>query len=73
MARRTISLPAPPPVPLALAVPRTEAVTKLQQRIDLGKELQAKQLHFREAYDAYGKEARSLSDYNEELLKRLRQ
>jgi hypothetical protein len=71
MAKRSTPQPAPPQVPLALTRPRTEVVKQLQERIDLGKELQARPIRTHQDMEAYQGDAGKWDDYDKELLKRL--
>lgn len=70
MARRPAA-PPPPQPPLALARPRSEVTLRLQERIDLGKQLQARELRTYEDTEAYKRDSVNWTEYNEELLKRL--
>lgn len=69
MARSPRQPPSPPQPPLALAQPRSEVEGRLQERIDLGKKLQATPVHNFEDMNTYKGEAIKWDDYNTELLK----
>ena len=66
-SRRPAAHPSPRPV--ALAQPRSEVARRLQQRIKLGKDIQALPIRSQGEIQAYKKEAKRWREYNRTLLK----
>ena len=72
MARsRQPAAPAPALGPPGLAQPRPEVAAQLQERIDKGKELQARPIQSRGDIEAYENDAQKWREYNSDLLVRL--
>ena len=72
MARsRQPAAPAPALGPPGLAQPRPEVTAQLQERIDKGKELQARPIQSRGDIEAYENDAQKWREYNSDLLVRL--
>jgi hypothetical protein len=63
--------PAPALGPPGLAQPRPEVAAQLQERIDKGKELQARPIQSRGDIEAYENDAQKWREYNSDLLVRL--
>jgi predicted nucleotide-binding protein len=69
MARsRQPAAPAPPLGPPALTRPRAEVAAHLQERIDKGKELQARPIQSQADIERYKNDAQKWRDYNSDLL-----
>jgi len=68
---RSSKLPSPPPAPLALRVPRTEAVAKIQAQINEGEFLLSAQPCSEPELNALKEKRQIWSDYNKELLTQL--